>query len=175
MGAKSLKEGGAAALKKTGGFFGEFKAFISRGNVMDLAVGVIIGGAFQGIVTALTADFINPLISSIGGAEVAGSIRLPWVDYDGMTLEEVQSMSLNYGDFITAIINFLIMAFIIFILMKSINKLMSLGKKAEEPAPEEPAPKPDDVVLLEEIRDLLKQQNGSAAATAETVTAAAEE
>ncbi len=175
MGAKSLKEGGAAALKKTGGFFGEFKAFISRGNVMDLAVGVIIGGAFQSIVTALTADFINPLIASVGGAEVAGSIRLPWVDYTNLeTLEEVQSMSLNYGDFITAVINFLIMAFIIFILMKSINKLMSLGKKEEEPAPEEPAPKPDDVVLLEEIRDLLKQQNGSAAATAETVAAAEE-
>ncbi|MCR5744167.1 MAG: large conductance mechanosensitive channel protein MscL [Lachnospiraceae bacterium] len=114
-------------------FLQEFKAFALKGNVMDMAVGVIIGAAFGNIVTALTKDFINPLINSIGGAEVAGCIRLPWVDYTGMDLETIQSMSLNYGDFITTIINFLIMALCIFIMVKAVNKLTNLNKKPEEP------------------------------------------
>ena len=105
------------------GFFGEFKKFISRGNVMDMAVGVLIGGAFSGIVTSLTENFINPIIGCIGGAEVQGKIHLLGDNY------------INYGAFITAVINFLIMAFIIFLLMKGINALMAIGKKKEEPAP----------------------------------------
>ena len=104
------------------GFMKEFKEFILRGNVMDLAVGVIIGAAFKDIVDALTADFIQPLINSVGGAEIGGSIEI-W-----------NNQYLNYGHFLTAVINFLIMAFILFVLLKSVNKLMSLGKKkaAEE-------------------------------------------
>lgn len=140
------------------GFLTEFKEFALKGNVMDMAVGVLIGGAFSGIVTALTSDFINPLISSIGGAEIAGMIKLPWVNYEGLDPEQVKSLSLDYGHFITTVINFLIMSFIIFLLMKSINKLMNLGKKKEEEKPAEP-PKPDpQIELLTEIRDLLKEE-----------------
>ena len=138
------------------GLLKEFKEFALKGNVMDMAVGVLIGGAFSAIVTALTTDFINPLIASIGGADVAGLIRLPWVNYEGLDLEAQTALSLNYGDFITAIINFIIIAVILFILIKSMNKLMSIGKKKEEEeAPAEPS---DEVKLLTEIKDLLAEK-----------------
>ncbi len=120
-------------MKKGKGFIKEFKEFVLRGNVMDLAVGVIIGAAFGNIVTALTDDFINPLIASIGGVEIAGMIRLPWVDYTGLDSEAVKALALNYGHFITTIINFLIMALCIFLMVKAVNKLMNMGKKPEEP------------------------------------------
>ena len=139
------------------GLIKEFKEFALKGNVMDMAVGVIIGGAFSAIVTALTTDFINPLIASIGGADVAGLIRLPWVNYEGLDLEAQTALSLNYGDFITAIINFLIIAVILFIIIKSMNKLMSLGKKKEEEE-EAPAEPSDEVKLLTEIKDLLAEK-----------------
>ena len=128
---------------------------------MDMAIGVIIGGAFSGIVTALTNDFINPLINSIGGAEIAGMIRLPWVNYDGLDADAAKALSLDYGDFLTTVINFLIMALIIFLMLKGINKLMNLGKKKkEEEAAAAPPPAPsNEEVLLTEIRDLLKAQN----------------
>lgn len=116
-------------------FFKEFKEFTLRGNVMDLAVGVIIGAAFGNIVTALTDSFINPLINSIGGAEVGGAIKLPWVDYTGLDAETASSLSLNYGNFITAIINFLIMALVLFIMLKLVNKVMSIGKKPKKSEP----------------------------------------
>ena len=129
--------------KKGKGFIAEFKEFILRGNVMDMAIGVIIGGAFQGIVSALTEDFINPLINGIGGAEVGGTFKI----YGGQVIK--------YGDFITAVINFIIMAFILFMLLKVVNKIMSVGKKKEEAkAPEKSA----EVKLLEEIRDELKKR-----------------
>ena len=150
------------AAEKGKGFLKEFKEFALKGNVMDMAVGVLIGGAFSGIVTALTGDFINPLIASIGGADIAGAIRLPWVDYTGLDADQIKALSLDYGHFITTIINFLIMALIIFLLMKAINKLMSIGKKKEEEKAEEPAPEPEpskEEVLLTEIRDLLAAQN----------------
>lgn len=130
-------------------FLQEFKAFALKGNVMDLAIGVIIGAAFQDIVTSLTESFINPLINCIGGAEVAGKIRL------GDT-----GQSLNYGAFLTAVINFIIMAFVLFLLMKGINTLMQIGrKKEEEPAPPEPS---REEIILTEIRDLLKSQSVNA-------------
>ena len=131
--------------KNSKGFFGEFKEFIMRGNVMDMAIGVIIGGAFANIVTALTDDFINPLINGIGGAEVAGTIKI----YGGQVIK--------YGDFITSVINFVIMAFVLFILLKSFNRISELGKK--EKAEEEEKKKAEDIVLLEEIRDLLKKNS----------------
>ncbi|MBR4910978.1 MAG: large conductance mechanosensitive channel protein MscL [Clostridia bacterium] len=115
-------------------FFSEFKKFALKGNVMDMAIGVIIGAAFGAIVTALTTSFINPLINSIGGAEVGGMIRLPWVNYEGLEAEEIAALSLNYGAFITAIINFIIIALVLFLLIKAMNKLMSIGKKEEAPA-----------------------------------------
>ena len=130
--------------EKSKGFIEEFKAFVLRGNVMDMAIGVIIGTAFAAIVTALTEDFINPLIDSIGGAEVQGKIAIWGGQY------------LNWGHFVTAIINFLIMALVLFLMLKGVNKLVSKRKKNEEVA----APvKSEEVILLEEIRDLLKKQN----------------
>ena len=154
------KSKAAKAAEKGKGFLKEFKEFALKGNVMDMAVGVLIGGAFSGIVSALTNDFINPLISSIGGAEIAGMIRLPWVNYEGLDPEQVKALSLDYGEFITTVINFLIMALIIFLLMKGINKLMSIGKKKQEEE-EAAAPPPEptkEEVLLTEIRDLLAEQ-----------------
>ena len=126
------------------GFISEFKAFVLKGNVMDMAIGVIIGTAFAGIVNALTTDIINPLINGLGGAEVGGELKI----YGGQVIK--------YGDFITAIINFLIMAFVLFILLKAVNKIMSIGKKKEEEQKE--AEKAADIALLEEIRDLLKKK-----------------
>lgn len=130
--------------EKGTGFISEFKEFVLRGNVMDMAVGVIIGSAFASIVTALTEDFINPLINGIGGAEVAGTIKI----YG----EQV----IKYGDFITSVINFVIMAFVLFMLLKVFNKISSIGKKKEA---EEEEKKAEDIALLEEIRDLLKKNN----------------
>ncbi len=155
---QKAKEAALAGVRSAGGFLKEFKEFALKGNVMDLAIGVIIGGAFQGLVASLTDNFINPLISSVGGAEVAGSIRLPWVDYTGMTLSDIQALSLNYGAFITAVINFIIMAFIIFLLMKGVNTIMNIGKKKEEEAPAAPPEPSKEELLLTEIRDLLKAQ-----------------
>lgn len=109
-------------------FIHEFKEFALKGNVMDLAVGVIIGAAFQSIVTALTSSFINPLIAvCTGGA-----------DGEGVTVGgtfTIRGIVFDYGAFITAVINFLIMAFILFLLVKAMNKMMNLGKKKDEPAP----------------------------------------
>lgn len=98
--------------------FKEFKEFISKGNVMDLAIGVIIGGAFSNIVTALTSSFIQPLLGLIGGAEVKGTIPLG-----------DSGQALDYGAFITAVINFLIVAFVLFIMIKGIN---TANKKSKE-------------------------------------------
>ena len=139
-------------------FLQEFKEFALKGNVMDMAIGVIIGAAFGNIVTALTEDFINPLIASIGGAEVAGKIKLPWVDYEGLDADAATALSLNYGHFITTIINFLIMALCIFLMMKGVNKLMSLASKKKEEAPAAPPEPTKEEILLTEIRDLLKAQ-----------------
>lgn len=105
-------------------FFEEFKAFALKGNVMDMAIGVIIGAAFGDIVTALTECFIQPLIALIGGAEVHGTIPLG-----------NSGQALDYGTFLTAVINFIIMALILFCIIKAMNKLMSLGKKEEKTAP----------------------------------------
>lgn len=146
---KELKE---KALKNGKGFFGEFKAFVLRGNVMDMAIGVIIGSAFASIVTALTNDFINPLINSIGGAEIGGTIHLPW------TPEGEAGQYLLWGDFVTSVINFLIMAFVLFIMLKAVNKIMSVGHKKEEVKEAKPAEPSEEVKLLTEIRDALKKK-----------------
>ena len=124
-------------------FVDEFKSFVLRGNVMDMAVGVIIGGAFATIVTALTDDFINPLINGIGGAEVAGKIKI----YGGQYL--------NWGHFLTAVINFIIMAFVLFLMLKFVNKLMNIKKK--EVKKEEPKAK-TEVDYLEEILKEMKKR-----------------
>ncbi len=109
-------------------FFEEFKKFALKGNVMELAVGVIIGASFQNIVTALTNDFITPLISVI-----TGGVKL---DENGNPIYlggnfEIRGVSFNYGDFVSAVINFIIMALILFLMISAMNKLMGLGKKKE--------------------------------------------
>lgn len=107
-------------------FIEEFKKFALKGNVMDMAVGVIIGGAFTTIVTSLTDNFINPLIAlCTGGANGEGVVI-------GGTFT-IGGVAFNYGAFLSAVINFLIMAFILFCMLKAINKLMSIGHKKEEP------------------------------------------
>ena len=105
-------------------FLQEFKEFALKGNVMDMAIGVIIGAAFGNIVTALTENFINPILACIpGNGEIGGAIEI------GDTGNYI-----NYGAFLTAVINFLIMALILFLMLKAINKAMNLRKKPEEPA-----------------------------------------
>ena len=133
-------------------FLEEFKAFALKGNVMDMAIGVIIGAAFGSIVTALTDSFINPLIAVItGGAEKDENGVMQVV---GGTFT-VRGVEFSYGAFISAVINFLIIALILFCLIKAVNKAMAIGKKKEEEKPAEP---PKEEVLLTEIRDLLKER-----------------
>lgn len=129
-------------MAKKNGFFGEFKKFITRGNVIDLAVGVIVGGAFQKIVNSLVDDIVMPVISlATKGLDFANwFIALDGKDY--ATLEaakEAGAATLNFGNFISAILNFLIMAFIIFLLVKGINSVVEKTKKPE--APEAPKTK----------------------------------
>ena len=134
----------------------EFKEFAMQGNVMDMAVGVVIGGAVGKIVSSLVADIIMPFIGWILGGLDFTTLR--WVirpAYVTETGKEIAEASLNYGNFIQTFIDFIIIALSIFFVVRLINKLKR--KPAPEPeAPAAPAPKPDDVVLLEEIRDLLK-------------------
>lgn len=123
----------------------EFKEFISRGNVMDMAVGIIIGGAFTAIVGSLVADIITPIIGMLLGG----------VNFSELAVT-VGSASLTYGNFIQAIINFLLVAWVLFMIVKSMNKMKR--KEEEKPAePEAPAEPPEDIVLLREIRDSLKK------------------
>lgn len=110
-------------------FLDEFKAFIARGNVMDMAVGIIIGGAFTAIVTSLVEDIISPILGLFGG-----------MNFDQLCLK-IGAVTLNYGKFITAVVNFLIMAFIIFLIVKAMNTMSEKMKKKDEEAPEEPATK----------------------------------
>ena len=125
-------------MSKTKGFIAEFKQFIARGNVLDLAVGVIIGGAFSAITNSLVNDIINPILGILTGGNEALS---------GLSFQLV-------GNFINAVLNFLIMAFAVFCLVKAVNRI----HKKKEAAPP-PPPKPsNEEVLLAEIRDLLKER-----------------
>ena len=139
------------------GFVGEFKEFIARGNVMDMAVGVIIGGAFGAISSSLVNDIIMPLVSMLtGGIDFSAwkwVLKQAVVDAAGeVTAAEV---AVNFGLFLAAILNFLIVAFAVFCMIKAINVMHR--KKEEEPAPEAPAEPSEEVKLLSEIRDLLKK------------------
>lgn len=114
-------------------FMEEFKAFALRGNVVDMAIGVLIGGAFAALVGAFTEDIINPILNLLGGENA----KLGWA----IQLGSGEGQSILIGAFISAIINFIIMAFIIFMIMKSLNKLATIGQKKEEEAPAEPTEK----------------------------------
>jgi len=124
-------------------FIREFKEFISRGNVMDLAVGVIIGGAFKAIVDSLTADIIMPVI----GIFVSEST------FAGLTLR-VGRAEIMYGNFIQAVFNFLVMALVLFCMIKAVNRFHRKKEETPPPAPPEPS---NEEKLLTEIRDLLKK------------------
>ena len=119
----------------------EFKKFISRGNVIDLSVGIIIGGAFSAITNSLVNDILMPFIGMVCGG----------IDFTDLSIN-IKDSKIAYGSFIQAIINFLIIAFALFMIVKVMNKLFD-KKKPEEAKPK----KADDIILLEEIRDLLKE------------------
>ncbi len=133
------------AAKKGIGFLKEFKDFISKGNVIDLAVGVIIGGAFSGIVTNLVTNIITPVITLITGKVAFTDLFVVLgsdVEYATLAAaQEAGASTLNYGLFIQAVIDFIITAFVIFLLVKGINKVRSVGKKEEAPVEEAPTTK----------------------------------
>ena len=152
----------------------EFKTFAIKGNAMALAVGTIIGGAFSTITKSLTNDLIMPIVNIfLGGADFSEAKialpRMPWVEptYELVVNEAGEEVSqevlnyLTYGNFISAVINFLILAVVVFFIVKGINTLTELGKKKEEEAPAAPPAPPApsaEEVLLTEIRDLLKNK-----------------
>ncbi len=137
-------------------FASEFKEFALKGNVMDLAVGVIIGGAFGKIVDSLVGDIIMPIVGKIFGGLDFSNYFLPLSGQTATTLVEAKKAGavFAYGSFITILINFIILAFIIFLMIKQMNRLK---REAPPPAPAAPAPTPEDVLLLREIRDALKK------------------
>ena len=140
-----------------GKFIQEFKNFAVKGNAVDMAVGVIIGGAFGKIVTSIVDDIIMPPIGwLIGGVQFSDlKIQLPEVQLPGV--EHMQNVTINYGNFLQNVFNFIIIAFCVFLLVKAINKLSQ--KKKEEPAAPAPNPEPTaEEKLLSEIRDLLKNK-----------------
>ena len=130
-------------------FFEEFKAFALKGNMMDMAIGVIIGGAFSTLVTSLTDNLISPILGILGK-----------VNFDAMMWDVFGDGKLvfKYGAFITAVINFLILALVVFFLVKGLNKLSEVGKKKEPAAPAAPPQPIAQEKLLMEIRDLLKNK-----------------
>lgn len=142
----SKKENIKEAVKKRSGIIGEFKKFIARGNVIDMAVGVIVGSAFTAIVNSLVTDIITPLLGTVlAGINFENlKITIPWGGQPVITV----------GIFINAVINFLLTAVCVFILVKAINALTK--KKETPPAPPKPS---EEVLLLREIRDLLKEQH----------------
>ncbi len=136
-------------------FTSEFKEFAMKGNVVDLAVGVIIGGAFGKIVDSVVGDLIMPVVGKIFGGLDFSNYFIPLAGQTATNLADAKKAGavFAYGNFLTVALNFVILAFIIFMMVKQINRL----KKAEPaPAPAAPPPTPEDVVLLREIRDALK-------------------
>lgn len=144
---------------KDTGFFAEFRKFISRGNVVDMAVGIAAGAAFTAIVNSFVNDIINPIIGLLIGG----------VDFSDLQIvirhatETTSEVAIRYGLFINAIISFIIISFALFLMVKAFNKLKENAKKKEEEAkaaaPAAPAAPPADIQLLTEIRDLLRKQN----------------
>ncbi len=135
------------------GMMSEFKDFIAKGNVMDLAVGVIIGGAFGKIVDSLVNDLIMPVVGKIIGGVDFSNIFIKLSGPDSVTLEGLKKAggsAFAYGNFISIMVNFIILAFIIFMLVRAVNKM-------KKPPAAVPAAPPEDVVLLREIRDALKK------------------
>lgn len=137
------------------GFMQEFREFAVKGNVMDLAVGVIIGGAFGKIVDSVVGDLIMPIVGKIFGGLDFNNYFIALSGQTATTLVEAKKAGavFAYGSFITILLNFIILAFIIFVMIKQMNRL----KRQEAAAPAAPPPTPEDIVLLREIRDSLKK------------------
>jgi large conductance mechanosensitive channel len=136
----------------------EFKAFIARGNVVDLAVGIIIGAAFTAIVNSLVADLVNPLIGVVTGGIDFSNLFINLGEGEFASLAAARAAGapvFAYGSFITAVINFLIIAWVVFLLVKAVNKLQDTLKKKEEAAAA--AAGPTELDVLKEIRDALKK------------------
>ncbi len=154
--------------KEKKSFWSEFKAFIARGNVMDMAVGVVVGAAFTAIVNSLVNDIINPLIGkAFGGVDLANAkVVLTEAVKEGTEIVKPE-VAIRYGVFIQAIINFLLVALCVFCIVRGINKLkasMEAKKKAEEEAAkkeeeEKPAEPSEEILLLREIRDSLSKKS----------------
>ncbi len=145
----------------------EFQTFISKGNVMDMAVGVIVGGAFNQIIGSLVKDVFNPLIGFLIGKpdfrDLFVVLQAP-ADYTGPQTYEALTAAgatlFGYGAFLTVVVQFLLLAAVVFWLVKGMNTLRAMSEKKKEEVPAAPAPTPEDIELLREIRDLMKQQNG---------------
>jgi large conductance mechanosensitive channel len=158
-------------------FIKEFQAFISKGNVMDLAVGVIIGAAFSAIVNSLVKDIINPLIGALVGRPDFSNLFIVLKPVEGYTgpqtydaLVKAGATVFGYGAFLTAVVQFLLLAFVIFWLVKVVT---NLRKRLELTAVAKPTP--ENILLLREIRDLMKQENASSAEVKEAVKKLTEE
>ena len=143
---KDIRKATEKLAKSNKKFINEFKEFISRGNVVDLAVGVVIGGSFSKIVSSLVNDIIMPLVGIIIGGINFTSLSIKFKD-----------ATINYGNFIQTVIDFLIVAWCIFVTIKLINSFQRMKK--EEDKKDEPPKKDEQILLLEEIRDLLKKNN----------------
>ncbi len=150
------------AKKKKKGIIKEFKEFAIQGNLFDMAIGVIIGGVFKDLVTSFTNNIIMPIISIFtGDVEFSNlKIALGQIKIDPETGEDLTNY-LRYGDFISSVISFLILTFVVFMMVKTVNKLRTMSKKKEEEekAPAAPPEPSNEEKLLTEIRDLLKEKN----------------
>jgi large conductance mechanosensitive channel len=134
------------------GMMKEFKEFAMKGNLVDIAVAFVMGGAFGKVVTSFTEGIVSPLIGLIGGADLSKNMfKLKDAVTDATGKVTSEAVFLKWGDFVTAIINFIIVAFVMFLIIKALNNM-----KKKEPAPA-PPPTPEDIALLREIRDSLKK------------------
>lgn len=156
---------GEAKMSKVSGFLQEFQKFAVKGNMIDLAVGVIIGAAFGKIIDSLVKDVIMPVVAFVLGGEVNFSnqfwvLRMPEGYAGPQTHEELAkagAVVLSWGNFLTIFINFILLAFVVFLMVKAVNAARERLTRQEEAAPAAPAPTPEDIALLREIRDLLKK------------------
>lgn len=159
MSTKATIKNGTEMIKSKLGVVGEFKKFISRGNVLDMAVGLIIGSAFTAIVNSLVGDIFMPLLGMITGKvdfkEMKIVLQEAVIDAGDIVLSP--EVSVNYGSFIQVIINFLLIALSVFLIVKLINTVKDKAAKKEEEKSSEPAKPDPQILLLTEIRDLLKE------------------
>lgn len=137
------------------GFFAEFKEFMSRGNVVDMAVGVVVGGAFTSIVNSLAKDIILPAVGAIFGGINFTDLKL----VVKAATETEPEAAILYGQFIQNVVNFLLVSFVVFTFVRIINKLRRKKEEPKPKTPEAPPPTPEDILLLREIRDSLKNSD----------------